>query len=111
MIEIGFAKGSQTQLRKFGLRLARFALVVLIPGFAGIPGSSPAGTTNYTVQGVLRGVKPEDHQLVIAHEAIPNFMDAMTMPFRVKDAAILTNLAIGRKITFQLHVTQTESWI
>jgi len=38
-------------------------------------------------------------------------MDAMKMPFNLKDAAILTNAPIGEKIAFQLHVTETESWI
>ena len=73
--------------------------------------ASRAGTTNYFVRGVLTGVKQDEHQLVIAHEAIPNFMDAMTMPFNVKDAAIVTNVAIGEKIAFQLHLTETESWV
>lgn len=70
-----------------------------------------ASTTNYFVRGVLKAVKPDEHQLVIAHEDIPNLMDAMTMPFRVKDDAILTNVATGEKITFQLHLTETESWV
>lgn len=88
-------------------------LAILVLGFAGAlpPISSQADTTNYVVHGVLKAVKSEEHQLVIAHEAIPNFMDAMTMPFRVKDDAILTNVAVGEKITFQLHVTETESWV
>ena len=75
------------------------------------PLATEAAITNFFVHGVLKGVKQDEHQLVIAHEAIPNFMDAMTMPFNVKDAGIFTNVAIGEKITFQLHLTQTESWI
>jgi protein SCO1/2 len=38
-------------------------------------------------------------------------MDAMTMPFNVKDAAMLTNVAIGERITFQLHLAETKSWV
>jgi len=38
-------------------------------------------------------------------------MAAMTMPFSVKDAAMLTNAAIGDKVVFQLHVTETDSWV
>jgi len=33
----------------------------------------------------------------------------MTMPFSVKDAAMLTKAAIGDKITFQLHVTEATA--
>jgi len=83
----------------------------LIFAFAGIQMSSQAGTTNYLVRGVLREVKQAEHQLVIAHERIPNFMETMTMPFNVKDDTLLTSVAPGEKVTFQLHVTGTESWI
>ena len=111
MIGIALERASHAQFRKCRLRLPWLAF--LIVGFAGVfpPTSSQAGTTNYFVRGVLKGVKQNEHQLVIAHEDIPNFMDAMTMPFSVKDAAILTNVAIGGKITFQLRVTETESWV
>jgi len=73
--------------------------------------STQAAMTNYAVRGVIKEVKSDEHQLVIAHEAIPNFMEAMKMPFNVKDAAILAKVATGEKISFQLHVTETESWI
>jgi len=86
-------------------------LAFFIFGLAGIQRSSQAGTTNYLVRGVLKEVKQDEHQLVIAHDDIPNFMEAMTMPFHVKNDAILTNVAPGEKVTFQLHVTETESWI
>lgn len=93
--------------------LIGLCLAGLSPGFAGLLPArhSQAGATNYVVRGVLEEVNRDGHQLVIAHEEIPGFMDAMTMPFRVKDPATLTNAAIGEKITFQLHVTETESWV
>ncbi len=72
---------------------------------------SDASTTNYFVRGVVKEVKGEEHQLVIAHEEIPQFMEAMTMPFHVKEQKFLTNVVAGEKIAFQLHVTETESWI
>ena len=49
--------------------------------------------------------------MLVSHEAITNFMDGMTMPFKVKDSQELTAVAVGDRISFQLHVTQTESWI
>jgi protein SCO1/2 len=111
MIGIPREKASRAQPRKYRLQLPWLASLIL--GFAGIlpPTPSQASTTNYFVCGVIEGVKRDEHQLVIAHEDIPNLMDAMKMPFNVKDAAILTNAPIGEKITFQLHVTETESWI
>src|SRR5262245_6082959 len=73
--------------------------------------TSQASTTNYSARGLLKEIKSADRQLVIAHENIPDFMDAMTMPFNVKDVTLLTNVAVGAKISFQLHVTETESWV
>jgi protein SCO1/2 len=70
-----------------------------------------AGTTNYFVRGVVKDVRPGERQLVITHEEIPEYMDAMTMPFNVKDPAILTNVTVGENLAFRLHVTATESWI
>ena len=88
-------------------------IALLISASAGIlwPLSCDAGTTNYVVRGVLKEVRQQEHQLVISHEDIPQFMAAMTMPFSVKDAAMLTKAAIGDKITFQLHVTECDSWV
>jgi protein SCO1/2 len=104
-------KSKAAQFWKYCSLLPWLAFLVL--GFAGTfsKASSHAGTTNYLVHGVLKAIRADQQKLVIAHEEIPNFMEAMTMPFRVKDAAILTNVAIGRKISFQLHVTETESWV
>src|SRR6266496_5237354 len=84
-------------------------LIAFTGGFS--ESTSRVAATNYLVQGVVKEIKPIERQLVIAHEAISNFMEAMTMPFNVKDATILTNVVAGQKISFQLHVTDTESWI
>jgi protein SCO1/2 len=45
------------------------------------------------------------------HEAIPNYMDAMTMPFKVREARELAGLRPGDKIRYCLKVTDTESWV
>jgi protein SCO1/2 len=111
MIEILVSKASDRAHRQ--CRPRPLWLAVLVLGLSGIlaPTPSQAGTTNYFVRGVIKGVQPDQHQLIIAHEDIPKLMDAMTMPFNVKDASIFTNVALGRNITFQLHLTETESWV
>jgi len=60
---------------------------------------------------VVQELKPEDRIVVIRHEAISNYMDAMTMPFKVKDANELAGLQRGSKIDFELHVGENESWV
>src|SRR3954467_15266997 len=49
-----------------------------------------AGTREFSVKGVVKKVEPENGRMIVAHDAIPDFMDAMTMPFRVKDPGELT---------------------
>jgi protein SCO1/2 len=93
------------------MRLRGFAISMLVLT-GNLPAiTSQAGTTNYVVRGILKEIRKDEHQLVIAHDAIPNFMEAMTMPFNVKDVAILTNVTPGADISFQLHVTESESWV
>ena len=70
-----------------------------------------AATTNYVVRGVVKEIDVANHQLVIAHESISNFMGAMTMPFNVKDGVVPSDLAAGATIRFDFHVNDSESWI
>lgn len=76
-----------------------------------LPGTIFAATTNYTVRGIIEQVDRPSGQLVIAHESIPGFMDAMTMPFHVRGETIPEDLAAGTAIEFQFHMDDSESWI
>ena len=66
---------------------------------------------DYTVRGVVQEARPVKSQLVVKHEEIPGYMDAMTMPFQVRDPKILESVKAGDAITFQLHVTDKDHWI
>ncbi|MGH7950974.1 MAG: SCO family protein [Limisphaerales bacterium] len=70
-----------------------------------------ANTRTFVVKGIVEKIQPDDKIIVIQNEVISNYMDAMTMPFMVKNAADLAGLKIGDKISFQLHVTEADSWI
>jgi protein SCO1/2 len=76
-------------------------------------GSASAGTnvTRYTVRGVFLESRSEGRVAVIAHEAVPGYMDPMTMPFNVKTPAELKGLQSGDRVTFQLSVTASDDWI
>ncbi|MGD1089135.1 MAG: SCO family protein [Verrucomicrobiota bacterium] len=65
----------------------------------------------FAATGVVEQVNPADGTIVIQNEAISNYMSAMTMPFKVKDTKELTRAQAGDEISFQLHVTGTESWV
>lgn len=67
--------------------------------------------TIYDVKGVIREILPSEKQIVIEHETIPGYMDAMIMPFPVKDVHIMTGLAVDDAVKFQLVVTDSDAWI
>ncbi len=54
---------------------------------------------------------PARDQLTISHDSIPGYMDAMVMPFRVREPAALPDAAPGDRLRFRLVVTNSESWI
>jgi len=63
--------------------------------------------------GTVVSVDPTSHQAIITNEAIPGFMDAMTMPYMVKDDTDLKKLAPGDHIGADLMVDKQsgESWL
>lgn len=74
-------------------------------------GGVPSNAASFSVVGVVKELKPDGHTVVIQHDAVTNYMDAMTMPFRVKEAGGLAGLQAGDEITFRLLVAEDESWI
>jgi len=65
----------------------------------------------FTVKGIVRELNPDESSIVIQHEAISNYMAAMTMPFRVRQTNELAGLLGGDEINFRLLVTEDKSWI
>ena len=95
---------------------AGFFFLVPAVARAAEPASAIAnsGSTNHRaffVRGVLKEIKPDGATVVIQHEAIPGFMEAMTMPFRVRKPTETVGLGIGDPVSFRLVVTADESWI
>lgn len=86
-------------------------------GFGCRPAETPSRPTSatppasYPVTGVIRELRPADKKVIIKHEAITNYMVAMTMPFSVRDTNQLIGLQPGDRVAFQLLVTEADSWI
>lgn len=78
-----------------------------------VSGALAAGDSpeTYPARGVIMAVQPQSQTILIRHEAIPHFMDAMTMPFKIKTTNELAGWQRGDQVTFQLHVAATESWV
>lgn len=75
-----------------------------------VPAATEKART-FEVHGVIRGVDRSQKSVRIAHQEILNYMPAMTMPFAVKDAALLKDLAEGDTVQFELVVTENDSWV
>jgi Cu/Ag efflux protein CusF len=72
---------------------------------------TPPGAKSFLVRGVVKKVEPERNNIVIQHEEIPDYMPAMTMPFKVKDGKLLAGVQPGDTIWFWLWATEEELWI
>ena len=93
----------------FLLSVSWFILLVSPGTLSASPSTNSARV--FTARGVVQELRPDTHVIVIRHEAIAGFMDAMTMPFKVRNPEAVAGLQGGDEITFQLHVTETESWV
>ena len=74
-----------------------------------VPAPTPEQT--FIVNGLVRELEPDGKTVVIQHEAVSNYMAAMTMPFEVRDPKELRGLKPGDAISFRLIVTSKEGWI
>ena len=79
------------------------------------PSAAPArASTNlqiFQVKGVIQELQPEKKRAKIAHEEIPDYMEAMTMMFDVKDVKELAGLQPGDAVSFRMSVTDDDGWI
>jgi protein SCO1 len=74
-------------------------------------GPVSANEQTFTVKGVVKELEPDGKTAVIRHEAIPNYMAAMTMPFEVNDPNLLRGIQAGDEVQFHLVVTPRTAWI
>jgi protein SCO1/2 len=65
----------------------------------------------FDLKGKVVAIDNAQRQVTIAHEQIPGFMDAMTMPFNVREDWALGALAPGQAIEATLVVQGDRSWI
>ncbi|WP_420236347.1 copper-binding protein [Telmatobacter bradus] len=59
----------------------------------------------YKLRGKVVSIDAAQGELTVNHEAIPGFMEAMTMPYKVKDRTALTTLHAGDTITADVLVS------
>ena len=75
-------------------------------------GCRPAPETpTYQLTGQILVVKPETNEVLVKHDDIPGFMPAMTMPYTVKDPAIIRDRLAGDLITATLTVAPDSAFL
>jgi protein SCO1/2 len=68
--------------------------------------ASDSPHTTYKLRGKVVSTNSSTGEVTVNHEAIPGFMEAMTMPYKVKDENILSELHTGDAITADLLVSK-----
>lgn len=78
---------------------------------AGCRQAPPAAAVRYPLSGHVLGVQLDTGELLVKHEAVPGYMDAMTMPFRVADRTAIRDRRPGDLITATLVVDAERSYL
>lgn len=90
--------------------LVRRALfLALIAGL--MLGCQKAPERRFDLRGKVVAVDKVQCQVMVAHEKIPGYMDAMTMPFHIGDDWAVSVLEPGQRIEATLVVRGDRSWI
>jgi len=93
-----------------------FLLLILLAATA-LPAcrreAPPAAGQRYPLKGKVVEVDLANRKVTIAHEDIPGFMPAMTMPFVLleKDAALLPGVSPGDEVTATLVAPDSRYWL
>jgi Cu/Ag efflux protein CusF len=72
---------------------------------------TPQEVKRYPLTGKVVSTDAKTSQVVVDHTAIPGFMDAMTMGYKVKDTSVLKSLVPGDEISAEVVVQGMEYWL
>jgi protein SCO1/2 len=68
--------------------------------------------TNYHhLKGQVVALDPASSLVTISHDKIPGFMEAMTMPFSIKDTALFRGVEVGDSVRGVVVVRRPEIWL
>ena len=65
----------------------------------------------YDLKGIVEAIDSQRKQVTIKHEDIPGYMNAMTMPFSLKDDWVYKVITVGDQIQAQLVVQGDRAWL
>ena len=96
-------------MRLSGLLTVAIALLLLSCGTGSK--NEEAEQVTFPIRGKIMGIDSAGLRITIAHEEIPDYMAPMTMPFRVRDPALFSEVAVGDSVIGLLAVNRVTSWL
>lgn len=96
------------------MKFVRVVLALALLGAACRERSKPAAedARRFPLKGIVREVDPARSELTVEHEAIPDYMGGMTMPFPVRDdPQVMRLLRPGDRIEATLVVEKDRYWL
>jgi len=95
------------------LRGMALALLFVMAACTSEPADPDAefGARRYALAGDVVAVDRDSGTVTLAHEAVTDFMGAMTMPFNVRDDWVFAAAARGARLEATLVVSGRESWL
>jgi protein SCO1/2 len=95
----------------------RSILPILVVVLAAVPGCGPQEkgeskpTKYYHLRGQVVALEPAASLITIDHKKIPDFMEAMTMPFSIKDSVLFHGVEVGDSVSGVVAVRRPEVWL
>jgi protein SCO1/2 len=71
----------------------------------------PAHTREFPLTGTIVAIKADRTEVTVKHDEVKGFMDAMTMPFAVREPSQASGLAVGDVIAATLVLTDEASYL
>jgi len=105
-VDVGKYKGKNTMSLGKDMRI----VIATIAGIMFACGPAPKPDVLHG-EGVVQKVIVADRRIVVAHEDIPDFMDAMTMSFEVNKPHLLQKFKSGDHIRFTLERTKLTLYL
>ena len=88
------------------------AITAILLGLA-VPGGAESGEAaarTFPVRGIILEIKADTAQVVIRHEAIAGYMEAMTMPFKAPKSGLPRNLQPGDQVSFEFTIGKSGAF-
>ncbi|MGZ5435514.1 MAG: SCO family protein [Pyrinomonadaceae bacterium] len=92
-------------------RVLTIALILFVFAASQCGGTKSENEKRYPINGKVISINKTEKTATINHNEIPGYMESMTMEFKVKNDSDLDKMKPGDRITGDLVVTDTSSWI